>query len=147
MKKRWIIGLGCLVVSMGWMGQPHAAGETPVFSANGFLCGKKGLTVTCKGPIPGRSDTVTGTGHDIVYLTVNTRTAGAPARYTYFSDTGCLIGYTFNAAGNPLAAVASHRSGAKKNFKFTEQNYDALIEFCASQQDGPPQSKQETAAK
>lgn len=146
MKKLWIIGLGCLVFSMGWLGHARAEGETPVFSANGFICGKKGLTVTCKGPIPGRNDTVTGTGHDIVYLTVNTRTAGAPARYTYFSDTGCLVGYTFNAAGNPFEAVASHRSGKKKDFKFTEDNYEALIEFCASRQDSP-KANQETAAK
>lgn len=101
-----------------------------VYSANGFVCGKEGSTVTCKGPIPGGSDTVTGTGHNIVYLTVNTTTAGQPARYTYFSDTGCLIGYTFNAAGHPVAAVARHRSGEKETFNFGDGKYEKVIEFC-----------------
>lgn len=108
------------------------ANATPVVSANGFVCGKKGVTVTCKGPIPGGKDTVTGTGHNIIYLTVNTTTAGQPTRFTYFSDTGCLIGYTFNAGGNPVAAVASHRNGTKKNFQFGEGKYDAVIEFCGA---------------
>lgn len=103
----------------------------PVFSANGFICGKHGSTVTCKGPIPGKKDTVTGTGHDIIYLTVNTVTDGKPTRFTYFSDTGCLIGYSFNAAGTPLMAVARHRNGAEKTFEFGPGKYDAVIDYCA----------------
>ncbi len=109
----------------------QAWADAPVFSANGFVCGKKGVTVTCKGPLTNGKDTITGTGHNVIYLTVNTVTAGAPTRYTYFSDTGCLVGYTFNAAGNPVAAVASHRSGAKKNFDFGEGKYEPLLNFCA----------------
>ena len=105
--------------------------QASVYSANGFICGTKGATVTCKGPIPGGTDTVTGTGHNIVYLTVNTKTAGQPTRFTYFSDTGCLIGYTFNAAGNPTVAVASHRNGSKKQFQFGQGKYDAIIDYCA----------------
>lgn len=103
----------------------------PVFSANGFICGKEETTVTCKGPIPGADATVTGTGHNIVYLTVNNKTDGQPTRYTYFSDTGCLIGYTFNAAGQPIAAVASHRNGSKQTFEFGDGKYEKVIEFCA----------------
>ena len=109
-----------------------AQADVPVFSAHGFVCGKQGETVTCKGPMPGSKDTITGTGHDIVYLTVNTTVSGAPARFTYFSDTGCLIGYAFNAAGNPNSAVANHRNGSKKNFDFSSGNYEAITEFCAS---------------
>lgn len=122
----------------------HATADTPVYSANGFTCGKKGLTVTCKGPSPNGKDMITGTGHDLVYLTINTITEGAPARFTYFSDTGCLIGYTFNAAGNPVKAVASHRDGVTKTFEFGEGKYDAVIEFCGS---ASPQGAKTAQAK
>jgi hypothetical protein len=116
--------LGLLPLNLAWA-------DIPVISANGYICGKTGQTVTCKGPHPNGKDTITGTGHDIVYLTINTEMAGQPVRYTYFSDTGCLVGYTFNAAGQPVAAVAAHRSGAKKTFEFGEGKYDPLIEFCS----------------
>src|SRR5689334_6153258 len=102
----------------------------PVFSANGFICGKEGNTVTCKGNLPNGKDTVTGTGHDLVYLTINTHQEGVPTRYTYFSDTGCLIGYTFGAAGQPVAAVASHRNGVKGTFSFEDGKYEKIVQFC-----------------
>lgn len=105
--------------------------DAPVFSANGFKCGKTGVTVSCKGSLPNGKDSVTATGHNVVYITVNTQTEGVPTRYTYFSDTGCLIGYTFSAAGTPVAAVASHRKGSKQTFKFQEGKYEELIEYCA----------------
>ncbi len=107
--------------------------DVPVFSANGFVCGREGVTVTCKGPVPNGRDTITGTGHNLVYLTVNTSQEGVATRYTYFSDTGCLIGYTFNAAGKPDAAVAAHRKGAKRNFEFGDGKYDKIIDFCVSE--------------
>jgi len=110
-----------------------ALADLPVFSANGFICGKEGVTVTCKGPIPGGKDTVTGTGHNLVYLTVNTQTQGVPTRYTYFSDTGCLIGYTFNSTGQPVEAVASHRKGVKQTFSFGDGKYDKIIDFCVQE--------------
>jgi len=128
MKK--LIGLLSLLVLFGYGAQAMA--NTPVFSANGFTCGKKGITVTCKGPAPNGKDMITGTGHDLVYLTINTITEGAPSRFTYFSDTGCLIGYAFNAAGNPIKAVASHRDNVTQTFEFGEGKYDAVIEFCSS---------------
>lgn len=137
---KWLIGFFGLFLTLVFAG---SVGATPVISANGFICGKKGVTVTCKGPIPGRSDTVTGTGHNIIYLTVNTITEGQPTRFTYFSDTGCLIGYTFNAAGNPIAAVASHRNGVKKTFDFGDGKYDAVIDYCAA--DNPAAAKSKTA--
>ncbi|MCE9624917.1 MAG: hypothetical protein K8R69_05610 [Deltaproteobacteria bacterium] len=108
---------------------------TPVFSANGFVCGKEGVTVTCKGSLPNGKDTVTSTGHDLVYLTMNTHQEGVPTRYTYFSDTGCLIGYTFGAGGQPVAAVASHRNGVKQTFSFEDGKYEKIIQFCM--QDAP----------
>jgi hypothetical protein len=109
----------------------HAA--TPVFSANGFVCGKEGVTVTCKGSLPNGKDTVTGTGHDLVYLTINTTQEGVPTRYTYFSDTGCLIGYTFGAGGQPVAAVAAHRSGAKQTFSFEDGKYEKIVQYCVNE--------------
>lgn len=112
-----------------------AFAATPVFSANGFVCGKEGVTVTCKGGLPNGRDTVTGTGHNLVYLTINTTQEGAPTRYTYFSDTGCLIGYTFGAGGQPVAAVAAHRSGTKSTFSFEDGKYEKIIQFCM--QDNP----------
>ncbi len=118
------------------------AESLPVFSANGFICGKEGTTVTCKGPIPGGTDTVTGTGHDLVYLTINTNQEGQPLRYTYFSDTGCLIGYSFNAAGNPVKAVAVHRSGVQKIFAFEDGKYDPIINYCIH--NAPEGNKQAT---
>ena len=107
-----------------------AAAATPVYSANGFLCGKEGSTVTCKGNLPNGKDTVTGTGHDLIYLTINTHQEGVPTRYTYFSDTGCLIGYTFGASGQPIAAVAAHRNGAKQTFSFEDGKYEKIVDFC-----------------
>jgi hypothetical protein len=121
-----------LVFLLGLFSAVMVYADTPVYSANGYICGKTGQTVTCKGPHPNGKDTLTGTGHNLIYLTINTTTHGAPTRYTYFSDTGCLVGYTFNAGGQPVAAVASHRSGAKKTFEFGEGKYEPLIEFCAS---------------
>jgi hypothetical protein len=123
------------------------ASTLPVFSANGFICGKEGITVTCKGPVPGGRDTVTSTGHDMVYLTVNTHQEGQPTRYTYFSDTGCLIGYTFDSNGQPNAAVASHRSGAKKTFALNGGSYDPIIEFCAAEQKAPSGSASASEAQ
>lgn len=139
MKK--IFGLINLAVILSFPGVAFA--DIPVYSAHGYICGKTGQTVTCKGPHPNGKDTITGTGHDIIYLTVNTTTAGAPTRFTYFSDTGCLVGYTFNANGQPVAAVAAHRNGAKKTFEFGEGKYDPLIEFCSSE--NPPKASQQTA--
>lgn len=110
-----------------------ASAATPVFSANGFVCGKEGVTVTCKGGLPNGKDTITGTGHNLVYLTINTFQEGVPTRYTYFSDTGCLIGYTFGAGGQPVAAVASHRSGTKSTFSFEDGKYEKIVQFCMSE--------------
>src|SRR5262245_30627988 len=107
-----------------------AQAAVPVFSANGFVCGKEGNTVTCKGNLPNGKDTVTGTGHDLVYLTINTHQEGAPVRYTYFSDTGCLIGYTFGAGGQPVAAVAAHRNSVKQTFSFEDGKYEKIVQFC-----------------
>lgn len=120
-----------------------AFAATPVFSANGFVCGKEGVTVTCKGGLPNGKDTVTGTGHDLVYLTINTTQEGAPTRYTYFSDTGCLIGYTFGAGGQPVAAVAAHRSGTKSTFSFEDGKYEKIVQFCM--QDNPVPGAQAAA--
>ena len=131
MKKRFSLFISFMVFSLFLSGYTLVYADSPVFSANGFTCGKTGATVSCKGNLPNGKDTITGTGHNLVYLTVNTSTNGVPTRYSYFSDTGCLVGYTFNAAGNPYEAVASHRSGSKKTFKFEEGKYEALIEYCA----------------
>lgn len=120
-----------------------ASAATPVYSANGFVCGKEGVTVTCKGSLPNGKDTVTGTGHDLVYLTVNTHQEGVPTRYTYFSDTGCLIGYTFGAGGQPVAAVASHRSGVKSTFSFEDGKYEKVVQYCL--QDNPGAAAQASA--
>ncbi len=113
-----------LIASQAWS-------DTPVFSANGFVCGKEGVTVSCKGPLPDGKGSVTGTGHEVIYLSVNTSQQGALARYTYFSDTGCLIGFTFNLQGKPFAAVASDRNGQKKQFNFEDGKYEKVIEYCS----------------
>ncbi len=117
----------------------HAAG-IPVYSANGFTCGRMGLTVTCKGPLPGSQahDTVTSTGHNLVYLTVDTIDNGQPLRYTYFSDTGCLVGYSFGADGKPVGVVARHRNGSKANFQVQNDNYDTVISYCEQNLEGSP---------
>lgn len=128
MKKFLVLSFATSII-LGWGAMSFA--DAPVFSANGFQCGKTGATVSCKGSLPNGDGTITGTGHNLVYLTVNKETNGVPTRYTYFSDTGCLIGYTFNAAGNPVAAVASHRSGQKKTFEFQEGKYEKLISYCS----------------
>ena len=116
---------------------------TPVYSANGFVCGKEGVTVTCKGGLPNGKDTITGTGHNLVYLTINTTSAGAPTRFPYFSDTGCLIGYTFGAGGQPVAAVAAHRSGVKSTFTFDDGKYEKIVQYCM--QDNPGAAAQASA--
>lgn len=110
----------------------QAASNIPLYSANGFTCGRMGLTVTCKGPLPGdkAQDTVTATGHNLVYVTVDTVDNGQPLRYTYFSDTGCLVGYSFGADGKAVGVVARHRSGSKANFQIQNDNYDQVIAYC-----------------
>lgn len=135
--KRIMFSLFTLMLT-GFFAEAYAQSSgLPVFSANGFVCGKEGMTVTCKGPVPGGTDTVTGTGHNLIYLTINTKdkSTGQPLRYTYFSDTGCLLGYSFNAAGNPVSVVAVHRNGNKKTFEFNEQGYEKIIDYCI--QDSP----------
>ncbi len=117
----------------------QAAG-IPVYSANGFTCGRMGLTVTCKGPLPGAQakDTVTATGHSLVYVTVDTIDAGQPLRYTYFSDTGCLVGYSFGADSKAVGVVARHRNGSKANFLVQNDNYDPVITYCEQNLEGSP---------
>ncbi|MCB1213902.1 MAG: hypothetical protein KDK66_00365 [Deltaproteobacteria bacterium] len=127
--KTWFIFFSLLML-------PFSLKAAPVYSANGFICGGQGKTVTCKGPIPGRPDeSMTATGHNVVYMTINTKLNGAMVRYTYFSDTGCLVGYTFNAAGEPALAVAYHRESTeahpkKKTFDFSKNQYESLAKFC-----------------
>lgn len=117
----------------------HAANIT-VYSANGFTCGRMGLTVTCKGPLPGSQakDTVTGTGHSLIYLTVDTLDNGQALRYTYFSDTGCLVGYSFGADSKVVGVVARHRNGNKANFQVQNDNYDPVISYCEQNLEGSP---------
>ena len=109
---------------------PVYAANVPVYSANGFMCAKSGISVTCKGPIPGGTSSITGTGHNLVYLTVDLLQEGQPIRYTYFSDTGCLIGYTLGPDGSAIAVVARHRTGEKGTFSVQGDNYDGVIQFC-----------------
>ncbi len=118
-----------LFLLFSFLNSAHAAG-VPVYSANGFKCAKSGVSVTCKGPIPGGTSTITGTGHSLVYLTVDTLQDGQPIRYTYFSDTGCLLGYTLGPDGNAIAVVARHRTGEKGTFSVQGDNYDGVIQFC-----------------
>jgi hypothetical protein len=115
------------------------AAVLPVYSTNGFVCQKVGVSVTCKGPIPGGKDSVTATGHNLVYLTMDVVQGGSPTRYTYFSDTGCLVGYTFGEQGKPIAAVAVHRNGTKGSFDIKNDNYDSMIQYCEQELPGSPQ--------
>ncbi len=117
-----------------------AANNVPLYSANGFTCGRMGITVTCKGPLPGAKaqDTVTATGHSLVYITVDTIDNGQALRYTYFSDTGCLVGYSFNADGKAIGVVARHRNNGKANFQIQNDNYDSVISYCEQNLEGSP---------
>src|SRR4029453_1569586 len=123
-------------------GKTALALTLPVYSVNGFSCTKLGVTVTCKGPIPGGKDSLTGTGHNLVYLTMavfqNGFPTGSPTRYTYFSDTGCLVGYTFGTEGKPVSAVAVHRNGQKASFDIKNDNYDQMIAYCEKELPGSP---------
>jgi len=125
---------------------PSAAWALPVFSVNGFSCSKLGVSVTCKGPIPGGKDSLTATGHNLVYLTMDVFQGGLPTRYTYFSDTGCLVGYTFGTEGKPISAVAVHRSGQKASFDIKNENYDQMIAYCERELPGSPKPIGVTAA-
>lgn len=119
--------------------ESHAA-AIPVFSANGFTCGRMGVTVTCKGPLPGgqAKDTVTATGHNLIYVTVDTLDNGRSLRYSYFSDTGCLVGYSFGADSKAVGVVARHRNGSKANFQIQNDNYDTVISYCEQNLVGSP---------
>src|SRR5262245_27036354 len=87
---------------------PREAWSLATYSVNGFICQKSGFSVTCKGPIPGNDskDAITATGHGLVYISMDVTQGGVPTRYTYFSDTGCLVGYTFGTEGKVVNAVA-----------------------------------------
>ncbi|MFO1519490.1 MAG: hypothetical protein U1F57_07530 [bacterium] len=118
-----------MAVVLGLTFSSHAW-AIPVYSVNGFKCSKVGVTVTCKGPIPGGDDSLTVTGHGLVYVTMDVHQGGHPTRYTYFSDTGCLVGYTFGMDGKVINAVAVHRNGTKGSFDVKEENYDPMVSFC-----------------
>lgn len=136
--KKIILALFTLLVSSSTL---HAAGtNVPLYSANGFTCGRMGVTVTCKGPLPGSNaqDTVTATGHNLVYITVDTIDNGQALRYTYFSDTGCLVGYSFNTDGKAIGVVARHRNNGKANFQIQNDNYDSVISYCEQNLEGSP---------
>ena len=125
-------------VFMGIFGLSVAAEALPVYSVNGFNCNRLGVTVTCKGPIPGGKDSMTATGHNLIYLTMDVYQNGLPTRYTYFSDTGCLVGYTFGMEGKPVSAVAVHRNGQKASFDIQNENYDQMIAYCERELPGSP---------
>ena len=135
--KKIILGVFALLLSSSTL---QAAGNIPLYSANGFTCGRMGVTVTCKGPLPGdkAQDTVTVTGHELVYITVDTIDNGQAFRYTYFSDTGCLVGYSFGADGKTVGVVARHRNNNKANFQVQNDNYDPVIAYCEQNLEGSP---------
>src|SRR4029453_15730723 len=107
-------------------GKTALALNPPVYSRNGFNGTKRGRKDPCKGPIPGGKDSLTGTGHNLVYLTMDVYQNGFPTRYTYLSDTGCLVGYPFGTEGKPVSAVALHRNGQKASFDIKNDNYDQM---------------------
>jgi hypothetical protein len=129
--------LGMLFI-LSLFGSAETAWALPVYSVNGFNCSRLGMTVTCKGPIPGGKDSLTATGHNLVYLTMDVYQNGFPTRYTYFSDTGCLVGYTFGTEGKPVSAVAVHRNGQKASFDIQNENYDQMIAYCERELPGSP---------
>ncbi|MCP5467716.1 MAG: hypothetical protein H7A32_00415 [Deltaproteobacteria bacterium] len=116
-----------------FLGSSFSLYAQPVISANGFQCGKENNLVTCKGPLPNGKDSIMGSGKDVVYLTINTDVGGVPSRYSYFSDTGCMVGYTFSAAGKPAMAVASHRSGEKRKIDLNKEGFEEVSRFCSSE--------------
>ena len=118
----------------------------PVYSVNGFTCKKVGVTVSCKGPIPGGKDSVNATGHNLVYITMDVQQNGSPTRYSYFSDTGCLVGYTFGSDGKAISAVAVHRSGQKGSFDIKDENYDQMTAFCEKELPNSPKAVSDTTA-
>src|SRR4029453_12285979 len=77
-------------------------------------------------------------GHNLVYLTMDVTQNGFPTRYTYFSDTGCLVGYTFGTEGKPISAVAVHRNGQKASFDIKNDNYDQMVAYCERELPGSP---------
>jgi hypothetical protein len=110
------------------------------YSVNGFVCQKSGYSVTCKGPIPGNDsrDAITATGHGLVYISMDVTQGGVPTRYTYFSDTGCLVGYTFGTEGKVVNAVAVHRNGTKASFPIQNDNYDQMVTWCEQELPNSP---------
>jgi hypothetical protein len=117
-----------------------------VYSVNGFVCQKSGFSVTCKGPIPGNDshDAITATGHGLVYISMDVTQGGVPTRYTYFSDTGCLVGYTFGTEGKVVNAVAVHRNGSKASFPIDNDNYDQMVTWCEQELPNSPRPLADT---
>ena len=89
-----------------------AAQAAPVVSANGFTCtaqpAKTGSLVECIGQFQGAQGLFGATGYDIVHVEF---TPDNQRRYTYMSETGCLI-----LAAADKSALATDKSGTKKQF-------------------------------
>jgi hypothetical protein len=83
-----------------------------VFSANGFNCtataAKNGTIVDCDGVFPGVAGLFGATGYELTHIEYSPDNKN---KYSYMSDTGCLI---MTAADNK--SVAIDRSKNKSNF-------------------------------
>jgi hypothetical protein len=102
-----------LLAALLIVGAVGHANATEVVSANGFNCNQqtvsKGKTlVECTGQFQGVTGIFAATGYDIVHVSYS---PDNKRRYTYMSETGCLI---LNASDN--AALATDKSGTKKQF-------------------------------
>ena len=107
MKK--FIGVFFFVAVLIALSQAEAAN---VFSANGFNCtatqAKNGTIVDCDGAFPGVTGLFGATGYDLAHIEYS---PDNKSRFSYMSDTGCLI---MTAADNK--AVAVDRSKNKNSF-------------------------------
>ncbi len=99
-------------------------------SANGFECLSVKGGVRCEGKFPGSETLVQKEGPSPVHISADVKGETAPVHYAYFSETGCLIGYTLNNEGKREGAAVIHRSGEKKTFVVKKNGYRKIIDFC-----------------
>jgi len=109
------------VLCLSIPGLAVAAENFSVNSANGFTCSQNDELVTCRGSFPDNpKPIIESTGYNVVWV----RAEFPGARYTYYSDSGCLCKAGFESSGKVSKQECTGKSGKTKTFKGEKSSFD-----------------------